>query len=481
MNALSKESIAAGLREIGLERGDIVLLHSSLSSLGAVDGGAGAVVKAFCEVLGDEGTLVVPVFGSLGAITDAVKSDPRATVSIHPRAAVAAIGAKAREICADHWKAATAHGVGTPYTRIAELGGYVMLLGVDHDRNTTLHSAEAILELPYLKPTSEYTFETPEGEVRKSWPFFPGPHRDFIGLDRLLLRRGIVRLGRIGDAVVRLMKSRDLIDAGRDDPGFALCRNSSCRDCVRQRADLTRARIARESFSLVASSALAGVYPEEIVESCLDAGVDSVEVDLLYGTPWHALPDEKLCRAVAAIRESGIDASVFRLAAEDYPTERLAKRAKELGASRVVVPLGAFAAEYLTEASEAGIEISFVNRAMTGAVVSKRLFELADSGHPVGLAFDAAAFVRAGEHPFLGSYRCRLKRFIERLYLADVLTDGTPTALACGNAEIAELVSILRCSNFQGTFVLAGREGSSHERGRALCEAVAELIDVLER
>jgi len=136
--------------------------------------------------------------------SDLVRDHVHAVASVHPRASITAIGGRAEEICRDHWKAETAHGEGTPYVRMADLGGYVCLLGVDEDRNTTLHAVEELLRLFYLTTTDEVTFPTPEGEVTRSWVFFPGPHRDFIGLDRLLRQRGVLRLGRIGSGVVRL-------------------------------------------------------------------------------------------------------------------------------------------------------------------------------------------------------------------------------------------------------------------------------------
>ena len=81
---LDKCSIAASLRELGLRNGDIVLLHSSLISLGKVNGGPAAVIDAFLDVLGEEGTLLVPVFGALGILTDEVKSRPNVVISPCP-------------------------------------------------------------------------------------------------------------------------------------------------------------------------------------------------------------------------------------------------------------------------------------------------------------------------------------------------------------------------------------------------------------
>ena len=51
---------------MGFEPGDRVMVHSSLSSMGHVEGGAGTVVQAFLDVLGPEGTLMVPTFTHSG-------------------------------------------------------------------------------------------------------------------------------------------------------------------------------------------------------------------------------------------------------------------------------------------------------------------------------------------------------------------------------------------------------------------------------
>ena len=81
---MRKREIVKGLNGLGLKKGDIVLLHSALSTLGRVAGGANTVVDAFIEVLAKEGTLVVPVFGKLGVITEEVKARRNSVKSIHP-------------------------------------------------------------------------------------------------------------------------------------------------------------------------------------------------------------------------------------------------------------------------------------------------------------------------------------------------------------------------------------------------------------
>jgi len=156
---MNKADIKKCLSEFGLKNGDVVIVHSSLASIGHVEGGADTLIDAFLETIGNEGTLVAPVFGNLGIFTHTLKKRPEAFVSDCPLGTVAAVGADAEFICRDHWKADTVHGNDSPYLKIAGLGGYVCLLGVDQDRNTTLHSVEALLELSYLG-TKKATLES---------------------------------------------------------------------------------------------------------------------------------------------------------------------------------------------------------------------------------------------------------------------------------------------------------------------------------
>jgi hypothetical protein len=78
-----------------------------------------------------------------------VASEP---LSLNPCVPAAAFGPRAREFTAGHHKAVSPY-IGSPYDLAASAGGYVLLLGVDQDRNTTLHCAEAAAQAPYLGET----------------------------------------------------------------------------------------------------------------------------------------------------------------------------------------------------------------------------------------------------------------------------------------------------------------------------------------
>jgi aminoglycoside 3-N-acetyltransferase len=478
---MTSPEIKKGLHELGIAKGDIVLLHSSLSSLGRVEGGAQAVVEAFLGVLGEEGTLLAPIFEpGLGDIAEAVGRHPRAIKSIHPLACVAAIGRDAEELCKDHWKAETAHAHGTPYFRIAEKGGFVCLLGVDQDRNTTLHTAEALLRLPYLS-TETRTFETPEGHQTRSWPFFPGPHRDFIGLDRLLRESGKMRVGHIGPAVVRLIRSKDLIDlavtAGSRNSAFVLCENPNCPDCVAQRAAIQKSAFSAECFTIVAAASLAGDFPDEIAARCKQAGIGAVELDAVRQRPISMLPQKAVADAVERLRQAGIEVTALRTPAVSNRNLELISLAAQMNVRRFVMPLSDTAEDFVSAAQGAGLGISFFNTDLDSDACSAVLLRLKDKGFPARFTFNGPNFARTGELPFLSSHKRKLRRFIDQLDLADATYTGTPQPLAMGNAEVKEMISILRCASFKGIMSLAATNRSL----TTLSETAARLALLLRQ
>ena len=457
---MNYKEIAEGLRSLGLKEGSIVMLHSSFLSLGKVNNGPGEVIKAFLDVIGKKGTLLVPAFGQLGVLVEEVKHLPGTIISSCPVGTVAAYGPAAKVLCQDHWKAETAHGKDTPYTRLAERGGFICLLGVDQDRNTSLHSIEALLELPYLETISR-TFKNPAGkEVTREYKFYPGPHRDFIGIDRLLLDSGAMKVRRIGNAQVRLIDSAKMFDvllaAGKECPDLVLCSNPECADCTRQHAAIYAAEMARESFQLTVSSRLAGRYIPEMIENLQRQGISRIELDYLQGKICASLPAEKLAAAVQELKADNIEVTGIRLPVIPDEPEKLAEKLCQAKISRVVMPL-AGSAKAVKALKKAGLTVVLYNIAQSAKSVAHEFSDLLKKEPGTLFAFNAANFARVGEMPFLYSYRVgRFIKTIGQLDIADCTWDGMETELAAGNAEIKEMVSILRCGNFSGYCCLGG-------------------------
>ncbi len=479
---MNSRELSTALKELGLQRGDIVLLHSSFISLGEFEGGPEAVVEAFLRVLGTKGTLLAPVFGDLGVLTNVIRQHPKAVISTAPVGTLAAIGAQAQEICQGHWQAETAHGEDTPFLKIADLGGYVCLLGVDQDRNTTLHSVEALLKLPYLGTTSS-EFTAPNGKrISKTWKYYPGPHRDFIGLDRYFREAGIMTQRRIGNAEVRLLKARDMIEVGRElgqrDPAFALCHNPNCEGCIRQRAAIFADRIKNgESFRLSASSRLAGRYVPEIIDNLKANGLSAVELDFLRGRSAISLTVDKLTAAVAEFAAAGIDISALRVPAIPSDIDRMLTVIKDAGINRIILPFPYFE-DTLNKIIDTDLAVSFVNTGQATVDVVRMMTNIRKKlSCNCSLTFNPKNFVLANESPF--GYSWRVGRFIKNTGQLDILDaswDTVSTCLAGGNAEIKELVSIFRCHNFGGWFTLGG--GGSYPG--SLTDAVRAFTRLLD-
>jgi aminoglycoside 3-N-acetyltransferase len=179
----TRESLAADLRALGLTPGGVVLVHSSLRSLGYVSGGALAVVQALLDVLGPAGTLVVPsqtadnrdpstwrpapperwwprIRESLpgfdpartpsvnvSVITEQVRTWPGAVRSTHPQTSFAAVGARAAELMSVH-RTDCHLGEDSPLAALAAAGAATLLLGVGFAKATAFHLAEYRMPAP---------------------------------------------------------------------------------------------------------------------------------------------------------------------------------------------------------------------------------------------------------------------------------------------------------------------------------------------
>ena len=238
------------LRELGVREGSLVVVHSSLSSLGWVLGGAPPVVRSLVDALGPEGTLAMPaatplcadpatwespripdgwleevrehlpVFDpettptSLGAIPETFRNWPGTLRSHHPIESVCARGPLAAEIVRDH-PLEYSEGPGSPFAKLHELGAWILLLGVGFNRCTALHFAESLVE---NRRTTSVRFPLLE-EGRRIWKEVPNvaddndTHLPRFG-ERFLAAGGPTR-GRVGEARALLFSMGRLVAYAR--------------------------------------------------------------------------------------------------------------------------------------------------------------------------------------------------------------------------------------------------------------------------
>ena len=241
---MKREQIAEALQTLGLGAGHIVFVHSSLSSIGYVEGGADAVVDAFLDVLGSTGTLVVPTFtfshggkldpvfdpirdaSEMGRITEVARTRPGAWRSHHLLHSVAALGPHAEEITAVHGPSAWA--ADGPFWKLYELDAHILMLGVPYLRCTFFHVIEQLVQVRYRRWRKvEAKVRDPNGQERPLPMFGYSPKPGFVGNDFnklgvMLEERGLAQVGAVGNAVARRFRARDALEVGlaeyRKDP-----------------------------------------------------------------------------------------------------------------------------------------------------------------------------------------------------------------------------------------------------------------------
>ena len=256
---VTRSELADDLGRLGLGSGLVVMVHCRLSALGRVVGGAETVVRALMDVVGPGGTLVAytgwqdappddinaldgaerrayleeqPVYDPRvalsrrdhGRVPELLRTWPGALHSGHPEAGVTAVGALAGEITASHPRD-DAYGVGTPYARLVELGGRVVMLGAPLDTVTLVHHAEAIAKVPHKRRVS-YRYPIDEGGER-IWRTFSDidtgegalPYERVLGKDDYVaylagsaLAAGCGRSGELGSGTVCLFDAPQLVE-----------------------------------------------------------------------------------------------------------------------------------------------------------------------------------------------------------------------------------------------------------------------------
>lgn len=258
---ITVEQLTEDLHRLGVEEGDLLYVHSSLKKIGWLSAGAGTLYEALLRAVGAEGTIAVPThtlsfveWGKppydpketptmLGAFPDFLWRQEGAFRSLHPSHSSAAVGRLAHWLT-DHHDPQNALGENSPLYRMAQAGGKILLLGVTHTANTTLHLAERLSGVPYVKLHYDASWgsdtwgKQPDGSVHQvTQTEFPGCSDAFDRIAPAL--SPITRQGLVGNAPSMLLDADAMIQKAvellRKTPDFFLCDSPNCPCCPARR------------------------------------------------------------------------------------------------------------------------------------------------------------------------------------------------------------------------------------------------------
>ncbi len=245
------KSLKSDFKVLGVKSGAIIIVHCSLSEIGWTVGGPVSVIKALMQVLTPEGTLVMPTFSSdnsdpsqwenppvpeswwriicdempafhpkitptrgMGIIVETFRKWPKVIRSSHPVSSFAAWGKHAKIITKDH-ELPIDLGEDSPLARIYDMDGKILLIGVNHDNNTSLHLAEYRSDYPGKEYSLNGTAMLVDNQRNwVEWKELNHNTDDFIqlGLDFELKINYTAK--KIGLAESRLISQRDIVDFG---------------------------------------------------------------------------------------------------------------------------------------------------------------------------------------------------------------------------------------------------------------------------
>lgn len=241
------------LLALGIRPGGVLLVHTSFRAVRPIENGPAGLIEALRTALGPNGTLVMPSWtgdddnpfdpaltpsaGDLGVVADTFWRIPGVMRSDHPQA-FAAAGLQAGYITSAPLVLPPSDA-GSCTSRVHELDGQILLLGVGHEANTMLHYAELVAGVPYRVP--KHCTVIRDGK-RHRIDYGENDHccQMFSLADDWLRSRRLQREGAVGHAHARLMGASDIVaitveELRRDPLMFLHPSDSGCAECDQAR------------------------------------------------------------------------------------------------------------------------------------------------------------------------------------------------------------------------------------------------------
>ena len=238
---VTQKEIFDMLANCDIKHSDVVTLHCSLRAIGKIEGGADGLIDAIVSYLSDGLFLVpthtwasvnkanpffdvntsIPCIGTLPRIATERKDGVR---SLHPTHSLTAFGKGAAEYLKGEESSATPTPLGGALSRLYELGGKILLIGVGQERNTYLHAVDERLNIPNRLSTDSFTVTITDKDGRRiqSPPFHyhkaEGTNdvsRQYPNYEKAFEHHGAVVYSTLGGATVRCVDARRATDVVR--------------------------------------------------------------------------------------------------------------------------------------------------------------------------------------------------------------------------------------------------------------------------
>lgn len=231
----TKEDLIKQLNEMGLLSTDNVLMHSSMKKIGDVQNRADGVLDALMEYF-DEGLLILPthtwdtidlennLFDTsnepvcVGILPELFRKRANVYRSLHPTHSVGAYGKNAKTYIKGEEDGLTPANPKGLWGRLPEIDAKILLVGVDHGRNTFIHSIEEMMDVPNRFTENKILFEIKDGDktierefYKHETPGMPSLSDNYQKAGKLLIDKGIVKEYKFGDADVLLMDAYELM------------------------------------------------------------------------------------------------------------------------------------------------------------------------------------------------------------------------------------------------------------------------------
>jgi len=242
--SVTRQDIPAAVECVGIAEGDVVFFDSSLSSMGHIVGGPDALIDGLLDAVGPTGTVAVPTLCNwkpdeqrlvyerwdpatspsfVGAITEAFRRRPDALRSDQATHSVAAIGAEAAELTANHGASGrrpgpfgdTAFARESPWERMYQWNAAYCFIGVTFRVCTMVHYVESLIVERALERADPANRPALADEVAGwmkpgVWTGIRVDEREII--EKMLAGQGLVRYGSIGSATFRCARAKSMVD-----------------------------------------------------------------------------------------------------------------------------------------------------------------------------------------------------------------------------------------------------------------------------